>query len=128
MTFKKALFAGAAATTIALAGTGVASAEENAETPSTNQGSLASSVSSATGSADLAPTEECKTVQGKEECSMTGPSGIESSTELLTIVNDFGGAVAGSISILPEIYEAIQGFQDMVDDISGNIQLPKLPF
>lgn len=97
MTIKKSLLAAATATTVAIAGTGIAAAQDDApETPPTEE---ASSSSELLGS-------------------------MEGSTETLGIINDFGGAVAGSISILPDVYGAIQDFQDMVDDISSNFPLP----
>lgn len=99
MTFKKGLLAAATATTVAIAGTGIASAQD--DTPETP------------------PTEETSS-----SAELLGS--IEGSTETLTIFNDFGGAVAGSISILPDVYSAIQDFQDMVDDITSNF--PPLPF
>lgn len=94
MTFKKGLLAAATATTVAIAGTGIASAQdgEAPETPPTEE---------TTSSAELLGS-------------------MEGSTETLGIINDFGGAVAGSISILPDVYSAIQDFQDMVDDITSN--------
>lgn len=99
MTFKKGLLAAATATTVAIAGTGIASAQD--DTPETS------------------PTEETSS-----SAELLGS--IEGSTETLTIFNDFGKAVAGSISILPNINDAVNDFQDMVDDITGKI--PNFPF
>lgn len=93
MTFKKGLLAAAAATTVAIAGTGIAAADE--------------------GTPETPPTEETSS-----SAELLGS--MEGSTETLGIINDFGGAVAGSISILPDVYSAIQDFQDMVDDITSN--------
>ena len=99
MTFKKGLLAAATATTVAIAGTGIASAQD--DTPETP------------------PTEETSS-----SAELLGS--IEGSTETLTIFNDFGKAVVGSISILPNINDAVNDFQDMVDDITGKI--PNFPF
>jgi hypothetical protein len=100
MSIKKSLLAAATAATVTIAGTGIAAAQEdggNAETPSGDTSSSAELLGS-----------------------------IEGSTETLTIINDFGGAVAGSISILPDINDAVNDFNDMVADISS--KLPALPF
>lgn len=138
MTIKKSLFAAATATTLVLAGTGLASAQDTDGSLPT-AGSLSANntnedgettgsaiVESVSGSALFEPTEECKEVDGKEVCT-DGPSTIESSTELLGIVNDFGGAVAGSITLIPDIYDAIQTFQEMVDGFELPA-VPNLPF
>lgn len=100
MTFKKGLLAAATATTVAIAGTGIASAQDD-------------------GTPETPPTEETSS-----SAELLGS--MEGSTETLTIFNDFGKAVAGSISILPNINDAVNDFQDMVDDISGKI--PNFPF
>ncbi|MGP9759293.1 hypothetical protein [Corynebacterium sp. AOP12-C2-36] len=138
MTIKKSLFAAATATTLVLAGTGLASAQDTDGSLPT-AGSLSANntnedgettgsaiVESVSGSALFEPSEECKEVDGKEVCT-DGPSTIESSTELLGIVNDFGGAVAGSITLIPDIYDAIQTFQEMVDGFELPA-VPNLPF
>ncbi|WP_312977812.1 hypothetical protein [Corynebacterium sp.] len=100
MTFKKGLLAAATATTVAIAGTGIASAQDS-EAPET-------------------PPAEETTSSAELLGSVAG------STETLGIINDFGEAVAGSISILPNINDAVNDFQDMVDDITGKI--PNFPF
>ncbi|MEY8566135.1 hypothetical protein AALF15_06120 [Corynebacteriaceae bacterium 7-707] len=99
MTIKKSLLAAATAATVTIAGTGIAAAEDTGapETPAEETNSSSELLGS-----------------------------IEGSTDTLKIINDFGDAVAGSISILPNINDAVNDFQDMVDDIAGKI--PALPF
>ncbi|WP_291477541.1 hypothetical protein [Corynebacterium sp.] len=101
MTIKKSLLAAATAATVTIAGTGIAAAAEDTDTG---------------------------TGTGTEETNSSSEllGSIEGSTETLGIINDFGDAVAGSISILPNINDAVNDFQDMVDDIAGKI--PALPF
>lgn len=141
MTIKKSLFAAATATTLVLAGTGLASAQDDTDGSLPTAGSLSANntneegettgsaiVESVSGSALFEPSEECKDVEGEDKPVCTdGPSTIESSTELLGIVNDFGGAVAGSITLIPDIYDAIQTFQEMVDGFELPA-VPNLPF
>ncbi|MDN5719270.1 hypothetical protein [Corynebacterium sp.] len=109
MTIKKSLLAAATATTLAVAGTGIASAQDDTEDTET-QGSLSSLSSSSS--------------EG-EDGDFEGLLGsMADASEILAVINTFGGAVAGSIDIIPDIYTAIQGFQDMVDDF----EFPALPF
>jgi hypothetical protein len=100
MTIKKSLLAAATAATVTVAGTGIAAAQD-AETPET------------------APTEETSS-----SAELLGS--MEGSTETLNVFNDFGGAIADFISILPNINNAVNDFNDMVADISG--KFPALPF
>ncbi|MGP9608967.1 hypothetical protein ACT3TD_01185 [Corynebacterium sp. AOP36-E1-14] len=109
MTIKKSLLAAATATTLAVAGTGIASAQDGTEDTET-QGSLSSLSSSSS--------------EG-EDGDFEGLLGsMADASEILAVINTFGGAVAGSIDIIPDIYTAIQGFQDMVDDF----EFPARPF
>lgn len=114
MTIKKSLLAAATVTTVTLAGTGIAAASE---LPTSTTASSASTGGDTTGAGDD------NTDAGDDEGLLGSMAG---STETLGIINDFGEAVAGSISILPNINDAVNDFQDMVDDISGKI--PNFPF
>lgn len=117
MTFKKGLLAAATATTVAIAGTGIASAQDDDQT----SGSLSSSTSEegeSTGSGLPTPDED-----GNYEGSL---GSAQDATAILKVINGFGEAVAGSIGVLPGINDAVNDFQDMVDDISG--KLPSFPF
>lgn len=115
MTIKKSLLAAATATTLAVAGTGIASADE---LPTGGNGSTTGSLSDA----DL--SEQGSTAFGSVDDDDN--FNLELAVQALLGVATAGGAVAGSIAVLPAIYDAVQDFQDMVDDISGN--LPALPF
>ncbi|WP_420099253.1 hypothetical protein [Corynebacterium sp.] len=115
MTIKKSLLAAATATTVAIAGTGIAAAQDEEQT----SGSLSSSTSEegdSTGSSLPKPDED-----GNYEGSL---GSAQDAAAILKVINEFGGAVAGSISILPNINDAVNDFQDMVDDISSKFPLP----
>lgn len=117
MTIKKSLLAAATVTTVTLAGTGIAAAEELPT--STTASSASTKAEDGDGNGDNGGTTD----EGDDEGLL---GSMEGSTETLTIINDFGKAVAGSISILPNINDAVNDFQDMVDDIAGKI--PNFPF
>lgn len=112
MTIKKSLLAAATVTTVAIAGTGIATAQSS-ELPG----------SSSTTTFNYSKDETDDT--DEDDTDLLGS--IEGSTEVLGIFNDFGDAVSGSISILPNIYDAVQDFQDMIDDFPGNLPLPTFP-
>lgn len=126
MTIKKSLLAAATVTTVAVAGTGVPAAQSS-ELPT---GSSDVQTKQDTEEPDDTETDDPDDTDDEDEDDENGDTdllgSIEGSTEVLTIINDFGGAVAGSISILPDINDAVSDFQDMIDDIAGN--LPPLPF
>lgn len=112
MTIKKSLLAAATVTTVAIAGTGIATAQSS---------ELPGSSSTTTFNDSKDETDDTD----EDDTDLLGS--IEGSTEVLGIFNDFGDAVSGSISILPNIYDAVQDFQDMIDDFPGNLPLPTFP-
>ncbi|MGO1755991.1 MULTISPECIES: hypothetical protein [Actinomycetes] len=112
MTIKKSLLAAATVTTVAIAGTGIATAQSS---------ELPGSSSTTTFKDSKDETDDTD----EDDTDLLGS--IEGSTEVLGIFNDFGDAVSGSISILPNIYDAVQDFQDMIDDFPGNLPLPTFP-
>lgn len=118
MTIKKSLLAAATATTLAVAVAGTSIASADPELPTTGNGSSESSLEGA----DL--SGQASTAFGSVDDD--GIISLEQSVVALLGIATAGGAVAGSIAVLPAIYSAVQDFQDMVDDISGN--LPALPF
>lgn len=115
MTIKKSLLAAATVTTVAIAGTGIATAQSS-ELPGSSSTTTFKESKDETDDTD--DTDE-------DDTDLLGS--IEGSTEVLGIFNDFGDAVSGSISILPNIYDAVQDFQDMIDDFPGNLPLPTFP-
>lgn len=118
MTFKKGLLAAATATTVAIAGTGIASAAPD-ELPDRD---TAGSTSTSLEGIDL--SDQAGGYFGSTDAD--GQFELGQAVIALGAAAIAGGAVAGSISILPNIYSAAQDFQGMVEDISGN--LPPLPF
>lgn len=127
MTIKKSLLAAATVTTVTLAGTGIAAADELPT--STTASSASTKAEDDNGDGDSngdngGTTDEGEDTDEGDDEGLLGS--IEGSTDTLTIFNNFGEAVAGSISILPNINDAVNDFQDMVDDISGKI--PNFPF
>ncbi|MGP9722483.1 hypothetical protein ACT3SZ_00505 [Corynebacterium sp. AOP40-9SA-29] len=119
MTIKKSLLAAATATTLAIAGTGIASAADGGDLPDAGAGSVEGSFDG-----------EALSTEGSQIFGSVPEGGesatIEQALNALGAVAVTGAAVAGSIGAAPAIYSAVQDFQDMVEDISGN--LPALPF
>ncbi|MGJ0182197.1 hypothetical protein [Corynebacterium glyciniphilum] len=113
MTFKKGLLAAATATTVAIAGTGIANAQEDelpADVGFSSEGSL-----EGVDLSDQAGGLFGSVSDGQFDLG-TGIAGLAAFVAA-------GGAVAGSITLLPKINDAIKDFQDFADEV-----LPPLPF
>jgi len=115
MTIKKSFITAGIVASVAIAGTGVASAEET-DVPTagfSSEGSLD----------DVDLSSQAAGLFG----SLDDDSKFDLGTAIagLSALVAAGGAVAGSIALAPTIYSAVQDFQGFIDDIAGN--LPALP-
>ena len=113
MTFKKGLLAAATATTVAIAGTGIANAQED-DLP-TDVGLSTESSLEGVDLSDQAGGLFGSVADGQFDLG-TGIAGLAAFVAA-------GGAVAGSISLLPNINDAIKDFQEFADEVR-----PPLPF
>lgn len=110
MTIKKSLLAVATASTVAIAGTGIASAEDSDALPSagfSSEGSL--------DNVDLSDQAAGLFGSLDDDNQFDLGTGITGLAALVTA----GAAVAGSITLLPDIYSAVQEFQDFVAEVTG---------
>ena len=121
MTIKKSLLAVATASTVAIAGAGVANAQDGL--PGKDIESAGSSVSSLNDAqlSDQAGAIFGSTVPGGED-GKTPVFDIRQAVIALGATAATGAAVGGSIMVLPNIYEATKAFQAYVDQFTGDTQ------
>ncbi len=109
MTIKKSLLAVATASAVAIAGTGVANAEE------TSGSYNGSTVSSLEGSSDHIFGE----LTGLLGSSTGGEWGPDAAIESLGWIVAAGAAVTGSIAVLPALDKAVKDFQEWLGQYTG---------
>ena len=117
MTIKKSLLAVATASTVAVAGAGVANAAapDNAgKLPTQGNGSSVSSLEGADLGGQLAGAFGSSAADGHFN--------LQQAVSALIAVGATGTAVAGSISVLPSIYSATKDFQAYVDEFTADTQ------
>ncbi|MGO1275957.1 hypothetical protein ACTXK0_12690 [Corynebacterium variabile] len=116
MTIKKSLLAVATASTVAVAGAGVANADpDNAgKLPTEGNGSSVSSLEGADLGGQLAGAFGSSDTDGHFN--------LPQAVSALIAVGATGGAVAGSIAVLPAIYSATKDFQAYVDEFTADTQ------
>ncbi|WP_417286850.1 hypothetical protein [Corynebacterium variabile] len=117
MTIKKSLLAVATASTVAVAGAGVANAADpdNAgKLPTQGNGSSVSSLEGADLGGQLAGAFGSSDADGHFN--------LQQAVSALIAVGATGTAVAGSISVLPSIYSATKDFQAYVDEFTADTQ------
>ena len=115
MTIKKSLLAVATASTVAVAGAGVANAEDLNTGTEDATGTWGSGISST----EL--SSEAGTIFGSSSGEGENITITDSYRALLNIALA-GGAVAGSIAVLPAIYSATKDFQAYVDEFTADTQ------
>ena len=113
MTIRKSLLAVATASAVAVAGAGVANAAPGDVKPNEGAGSTVSSLEGA----DL--SGQAGAIYGS---AINDKFNIPQAVFALTAAAATGAAVVGSINILPDIYTATKGFQQYVDDFTGDTQ------
>jgi len=110
MTIKKSLLAVATASTVAVAGAGVANAEDLSTGGTWGSGISSTELSSEAGTIFGSSSEEGENIT------------ITDSYRALLNIALAGGAVAGSIAVLPAIYSATKDFQAYVDEFTADTQ------
>ncbi len=112
MFFKKSTIVGGSAVALAIAGTGVAAAEQDnaGDLPTNGNGSSTSSL----GGANL--SEQLSAAFGSSDAD--GNFNLNQAVSALIGLAAAGTAVAGSISIAPNIYNATKDIQQFVDDFT----------
>jgi len=118
MTIKKSLLAAATASAVAIAGAGVANAvdgpDNDGKLPTNGNGSSASSLE------DANIADQLGQVFGSNDAN--DKFNVWQGVSALIAVAATGGAVAGSIGVLPAIYDATKDFQEYVDQFTGDTQ------
>ncbi|WP_297004818.1 hypothetical protein [uncultured Corynebacterium sp.] len=111
MTIKKSLLAVATASAVAIAGTGVANAKDG-DLPANHQGSS---------DASLENSSENLLGQLEDTFGSYDDDGfnIQFALESLLSIAAVGGAVAGSITVLPKLDGAIKDFQEWLGQYTG---------
>ena len=111
MTIKKSLLAAATASAVAIAGAGVASAEETPDTTLSTDGSL-EGVDLSSQAGDVFGSVDETTGEWNLGLGMGGLDNFLTAT----------GLVVGSIAVLPGLYYGIKDFQTFVDDVTAEVQ------
>ena len=114
MTIKKSLLAAATASAVAIAGAGVANADEPADLPAPDVTLSADNSLEGVDLSDQAGQVFGSVADGTWDLG-TGMDGLDN---FLTAT----GLIVGSIAVLPGLYYGVKDFQTFVDDVTAEVQ------